>query len=344
MRSRRGLTLIEVVTVAAVIAILLGILIPALQQSREEARRTACGDNLRTWGIALSSYHEIWGCLPPLMYDRQLQTKICPLGEIAKYGGNTFTCWGEDQRYKDELAWYDHPKKAANWFISEFRCPTTSNPRVTTSEALARLELPVGSEFATTDYLLSKGPNDSWCPPDGPHKYGPIDDKQLGLFELNRRVKLNEITDGASQTIAMGEGATGPRWKIMNSKPINPHQPSSRPDVLDPYAYWICPRINTTKDRDAYHIVTASIYATTAVFMNEPLITETLADMAALDDCRSTLKGGPHRLGGFRSEHEAGAMFLFADGSVHFLHQDLDPALYRAFSTIRGGESIYFGR
>ncbi|MGE3315668.1 MAG: DUF1559 domain-containing protein [Planctomycetaceae bacterium] len=343
MHSRRGLTLIEVVTVVAVIAILLGILIPAIQQSREEARRTQCGYHLKSWGLALAGYHETWGEFPSAAYDRELQTTKSPLAVLANEL-EVFPRSHPKILYKGDLPWYDNAPELASYVIPDLLCPTALHPPVITSEAIARLKVPVGSEFATSDYLLSKGPNDSWCIPEGPHKYGPIDDKQLGLFELNRRVKLKEITDGTSQTIAMGEGATGPRWKIMNSKPSNPHLSAMQPDVLDPHAYWICPRINTTNDRATYQIVTASIYATTAILMNEPLITETLADMAALDDCRSTLKGGPHRLGGFRSDHEAGGMFLFADGSVHFLHQDLDPALYRAFSTIRGGESIYFGR
>lgn len=343
MRSRRGISLIEVVTVVAVLAILLGILVPAVQQSREDARRTACGDHLRVIGSGLAAYHDTWKELPPILCDRELTIRHSPFALITDHITQQPGRTGVACRYDSNRPWRDQSTETARCLIPEFLCPSNTHPEVVSSEAFARLEFPVGTEFATADYILSKGPNDSWCLPDGPFKYGPILDTARGVFGLNQQTSLADIKDGTSQTIMIGEGATGPGWRLVSSKPFDPNKPFTHPDVVEPYGYWISPRINTTNEREKLHIVTSGIYGTTSLRMNERNVTETFADSAGLDDCRPSEKGGPHKIAGFRSDHDVGSMFLFADGSTHFLHQDIDPGLFDAFGSIRGTESIYFG-
>ncbi len=341
MPPRRGFSLIELVTVFAIFAVLLGILIPAMERSREAARLNACRDNFRQLGVALAAYHDTHGIFPPTNLDpATFDAPISPLAALLPYVS------ADQNPPKNDPAvhWSHQQADVAKTVVPLFLCPSRQHPDVVKSPELELLNLPVGSEFATCDYIFSKGPNDSWCSPEGPHTFKPMPDKERGAFGLGQFTGLKDITDGHDTTFVMGEGVAGPRWLTSaRQNPLFPHQSRATGAVFESYNFWIFPRIITTRDQSTTDVVITSLYGSTAPMLNSRQIVETLADTSALDDCRSSEFGGPHRVSGFRSEHRAGGLFLFADGSVRFLHEQLDLHLYEAFSTIRGEEKIYFG-
>ena len=343
--SRQGLTLLELLVVIAIIGILIGLVLPAVQQVRGAAARASCQNNLKQIGLALHGYHDDQGALPPGMMSSQPNlcnaeatgfTLLLPYLE----GVNLSRLYDFSQPW-----WSAQNAQAVGTKVRVFLCPANRTDGSIDLRAISVLwnnALPPSA--ASTDYAFCKGANGAmtldWMrtPAEVRGVFGvrPLGDWRSG-------VRFAEIRDGLSSTLAMGDAAGGSNYyRIRDLK--NPDRAVL--DVLTgrdavPDQSW-----SAAGASDVSHPFYASLFAVTAQYgfdpdprdepMNRRLVTPTIYS----GDSSGDNSRGRDWVSGFRSLHTGGCNFLFCDGSVHFLRESISAAVFRALSTYAGGEPI----
>lgn len=197
--NRRGFTIVELVTVIVIVLIALAIVAPAVQQSRENARRIQCKNNLKMIGLAMHNYHETHNCLPPAWTNHHAQA-----GAQGRYGWSMMlTPFLDHMQVYNQVDFSDQnpqPTSEANVILASFRCPSDS------SDAMNVLR----GKFATSNYSANFGtvaaPRwiDSNSTSSWPGQVATFA-KTDGLFWLNSNCGLRDITDGTSNTLMVGE-------------------------------------------------------------------------------------------------------------------------------------------
>jgi prepilin-type N-terminal cleavage/methylation domain-containing protein/prepilin-type processing-associated H-X9-DG protein len=206
---RSGFTLIELLVVIAIIAILIALLVPAVQKVRDAAARTQCLNNMKQLGLALHSYHDAKKVMPP-----GASADIDPW----KTPGTADTPWGSSWMVHI-LSYIDQGPIANNWqfsggsgwqnandnglikglIIPTYRCPATSLPLLNPYAAILPGAGGIGTMY--TSYVAIAGSATDV----GFKTYGSNIISEQGVLYHLSKVKMVQITDGTSNTIMVGE-------------------------------------------------------------------------------------------------------------------------------------------
>ncbi len=280
-KKRHGFTLVELLVVIAIIGILIALLLPAIQAARGAARRMSCKNNLAQLGLAVRNYESGYGNLPPGVTNPQGPIRNEPKGNHIGWIVHLLPYIEEETTFKNidlEAGAYDEKNATVRTIsISSFTCPSS--------------RWGWGEELGWSNY--------AGCHHD---VEAPIDAENHGVLFLNSRISAEDIPDGTTHTIFIGEklGETdlgwmsGTRATLRNTgTPINETAP-----VEGPF---------------------------------EEIFGEEANDQQ------------PLYVGGFGSDHAGGANFLFGDGAVHFVAENVEQSVYQQLGHRADGQLLMTG-
>jgi prepilin-type N-terminal cleavage/methylation domain-containing protein/prepilin-type processing-associated H-X9-DG protein len=321
-RSRaRGFTLIELLVVMAIIAVLIGLLLPAVQKVREAAARAKCENNLKQLGLALHNYAGAYGYFPtsnrasPTATVRfAWTTQVLPYFEQDNLARN----------YDFSVNW-DDPKNlpVTSQTINILVCPSNPNAgQKDGDQQLAPNWVPV---VATTDY----GPITAITPQLAalyPTQLPQTASAQLGFLARNTKPTFGDVADGTSNTILIAESVARPTVYRLGV-PVG--DPKGNPPTRVDGGGWAraasdfdlkgsspdgttfpgpCP-LNCTNGKDVGNTYPDPVF-------------------------------GSNGTGETYSFHTGGANILFGDGSVRFVRASINIVTFAAMVTRAGGETV----
>jgi prepilin-type N-terminal cleavage/methylation domain-containing protein/prepilin-type processing-associated H-X9-DG protein len=313
MARRGGFTLIELLVVIAIIAILIGLLLPAVQKVREAANRMKCSNNLKQLGLALHTYHDTHSRFPPgaegpltpdfpqyaALKHHGLGTHLLPYLEQSALAG----------QYRWDASWFDPPNQpVVRQQLRVWQCPSAPANRVMDGSVPTAAPPPpdVFNGTAGCGDYAGMGVVDPGlvragviAPPGG-----PTDERghYEGAFPINATRTLADFADGTSGTILIAECAGRPQlWQGRTAVPGRPLSggPWASRNLLwcrgaspDGTRFFEHCAVNCTNNREVYAF------------------------------------------------HAGGANVVFADGHVRFLRETIDIRVFARLVTRAGGEVV----
>ena len=330
---RKGFTLVELLVVIAIIGILIGMLLPAVQQVREAARRITCANNMRQMGLAALNYESAHGEFPSagqakdgsgnganLFYaannagetvnnpSHSVQTYILPFLEQ----GNAFAMFDLRWRYDADPGDAPNNQIASQTVVPGFICPSTAG-RSTDVD---------GDGYGFTDYS---------CPVTVVTLAEFAADSSLGesnlpcAFNGKNSRRIGSISDGTSNTVAMAEDAgrfdvpTGGFMLVKNENLFSATgTPNGGPVALRRSWAWADPENSFNVDRLINNNATP--------IGGPPGCTWDIVNCGANEETFSF--------------HPGGANVVLCDGSAHFLNDNTDAVTFQALMSARGSEVV----
>lgn len=341
---RKAFTLIELLVVISVIAILMALLLPAVQQAREAARRTQCKNNLKQLGLALHNYHDAHTVFPPAYVGSPyVSGNVNGVSYPDDNGnGNSGFAWGTlllpnlDQAplynafNMSQPCWSSTNSVPARTKLTMLLCPSATGgsdgylvDRYNGSPAYApRNAAPFSPAifFAHAHYVTNAGIHQPWgrvtnyddfSVPEPIPANGNLPATIDGPFYRNSRIYSASVTDGLSQTVFLGEHSS-----ILSNKTWVGVVPFGA----------TCPKPPFPSDCNSGGCMVGAHSGPDSHDHPQVIIHAPNNPFGHTDE--------------MYSEHVGGANILMGDGSVRFVSQFIDPFTWVALSTRNGSEVV----
>jgi prepilin-type N-terminal cleavage/methylation domain-containing protein/prepilin-type processing-associated H-X9-DG protein len=312
--TRAGFTLVELLVVITIIGVLIGLLLPAVNNARESSRRAKCVNNLKQIGLALTAYHNDFQHLPIASgYPDQSATSITWAAAVLPNLDERALFAQFDQT---KPMWDSVNAIVVRTALPLFAC--TSDPlaarlsdsdpnrRCLTGRSDAGVHNPqvvMGLWYPACIGPTMLGSSNSsactqYCP--GSNQYccqGSDPEQTLGVFTRNHQpIRFEDVKDGLTNTIMAGE--TLPQYCVWNG-----------------------------------------LWCSNAPVASNSIPLNFLFKLLASGKVSRSSSFDMSQAGGYMSMHPLGANMMMADGSVHFFHNDMNFEVYCALGTRAGGET-----
>lgn len=314
MKVRTGFTLVELLVVIAIIGVLVALLLPAVQQAREAARRMQCTNNVKQLGLAVQLYHDAFNAFPSLRAGN-------PNGGVSYAGNNRLNARFAVLPFMEQSNFYDRamtslvgPYDASDviWktTVDSFLCPSNAGP-------LQSPEAP-DQTVGAADYYFFVGDRPYRSYPGGTYTNGSMNS---GVFLNDAWSRMSSITDGTSNTAGISEGVRPSNNRGYGAVVTKPGSASWYPVALTPL----------------FNKQTNSYVSTVGVFSGQALrgfrawdgailfigvMAATPPNSVCISD--GTSHGGSQYLLSPTSYHPGGVNVGMMDGSVRFVTETIN--------------------